>query len=64
MPDGRGVQVFDANKVEVNISAEAVLRGWRDYQGLWRVPIDDGKDVSLNNKELAKPSTIFLTYHQ
>ena len=54
MPGGQGVHVFDANKVEVNISAEAVLRGWRDHQGLWRVPIDDGKDVSLNNKELAQ----------
>ena len=30
-----------------------MLRGCRDQQGLWRVPIDDGKDVSLNNKELA-----------
>ena len=49
-----GVQVYDSNKVEVNISENSVLRGWRDHQGLWRVPIDDGEDVSLNNEELSE----------
>ena len=48
------MQVYDANDVKINISAEAVLQGWRDHQGLWRVPIDDGEDVSLDNKELSK----------
>ena len=54
MPGGKGVQVYDANDVKINISAEAVLRGWRDHQGLWRVPIDDGEDVSLDNEELSE----------
>ena len=56
MPGGQGVQVFDANKVKVNISAESVLQGHRDDQGLWRVPIDNKEDVSLNNDELAQAS--------
>ena len=46
------MQVYNANDVKINISAEAVLREWRDQQGLWRVPIDDGEDVSLDNEEL------------
>ena len=53
MPGGQGVQVFDASKVKVNISAEYVLHGHRDDQGLWRVPIDNKEYVTLNNNELA-----------
>ena len=49
MPGGKGVQVYNSNEVEVIILTEAVLRGWRSHQGLWRVPLDDGEDVSLNN---------------
>ena len=54
MPGGKGVKVYDANDVKINISAEAVLRGWRDHQGLWRVPIDDEEEVFLNDKELSE----------
>ena len=54
------MQVFDANKVKVNISEDAVLRGWRDHQGLWRVSIDDKEDISLSNDELAQAiNTVF-----
>ena len=42
MPGNQGVQVFNGNNVKVNVSGDAVLRGWRDPQGLWRVPMDDG----------------------
>ena len=54
MQGGQWVQVFDANKVKVNITAESVLQGHRDKQGLWRVPIDNKEYVSLNNDELAQ----------
>ena len=40
--------------MKIDISVEALVRGWRDYQGLRRVPIDDGEGVSLNNDELAE----------
>ena len=53
IPADQDVQVFDANKMKVNISADDVLRGWRDDQGLWRAPIDDNEDVSLSHDELA-----------
>ena len=53
-PGGQGSQVFDANKVKLNISAEHVLQGYRDNQGLWRVPIDDKEDFSLTSDELAQ----------
>ena len=36
------------------MSSEVVLQGWRDHQGLWRVPIDDGGDVSLKNEDLSE----------
>ena len=48
------MQVYAANDVKINISAEAVLRGWRDHHGLWRVPIDDGEDVYLDDEELTE----------
>jgi hypothetical protein len=32
MPVGKEMQVYDSNEVVVNISAEAVLRGWRNHQ--------------------------------
>ena len=54
MPGGQGVQVFDAKKVKISISAESVLQGHRDEQGLWRVPIDGREDVSLSKDELAQ----------
>ena len=54
MPGGQGVQVFDAEKVKVSISAESVLQGHRDEQGLWRVPVDGKEDVSLSKDELAQ----------
>ena len=52
MPGNQGVQVFNGNNVKVNVSGDAVLRGWRDPQGLWRVPMDDGEDITLSQQQL------------
>ena len=54
MPGGKGVQVFDENKSNVTVTGDAVLRGWRDSHGLWRVPVgdDSNADISLTRKEL------------
>ena len=52
MPGNQGVQVFNGNNVKVNLSGDAVLRGWRDPQGLWRVPMDDGEDITLSQQQL------------
>ena len=52
MPGNQGVQVFNGNNVKINVSGDAVLRGWRDPQGLWRVPMDDGDSVTLSQQQL------------
>ena len=52
MPGNQGVQVLNGNNVKINVSGDAVLRGWRDPQGLWRVPMDDGDSVTLSQQQL------------
>ena len=52
MPGNQCVYVMDGNQVKVHVSGEAVLRGWRDHQGLWRVPLEDGESVALTQEEL------------
>ena len=57
MPGNQGVQVIDGTKTKMCLPGEAILRGWRDHQGLWRVPIaeeeyalpDEDLEESLNN---------------
>ena len=51
MPGNQGVQIFDGTKSKVYLPREAILRGWRDHQGLWRVPIKD-EEFSLQKEEL------------
>ena len=46
------MQVLDATKSKILVSREAVLRGWRDQQGLWRVPIKDGETMALSQEDL------------
>ena len=41
VPGNQGVQIFDGTKLNIFLPGEAILRGWRDHQGLWRVPIKD-----------------------
>ena len=52
MPGNQGVQVIDGNTVKIHVSEEAVLREWRDPQGLWRVPLDDGNSMPLSPQQL------------
>ena len=40
-PGNQGVHVIGGNNMKINVSGETVLRGWRDPQGLWRVPLGD-----------------------
>ena len=42
MPGGQGVEVYDQEDVKITVSGEAVIRGWRDVDSLWRVPLYDG----------------------
>ena len=52
MPGNKGVQVVDGNKVKIHVSGEAVLRGWRNPQGLWRVPLKDANSMPLSPQQL------------
>ena len=52
MPGNQGVHVIDGNNVKIHVSGEAVLRGWRDPQGLWRVPLEDGNSMPLSPQQL------------
>ena len=52
MPGTQGVQVIDGNNVKIHVSGEAVLRGWRDPQGLWRVPLGGGDSTPLSPQQL------------
>ena len=51
MPGNQGVQIFDGTKTKVCLPGEAILRGWRDHQGLWRVPIKE-EEYALPDEEL------------
>ena len=52
MPGTQGVHAIGGNNVDIHVSGEAVLRGWRDPQGLWRVPLDDGNSMPLSPQQL------------
>lgn len=55
VPGNQGVQIVDGNKVKVHVSGEAVLTGWMDHQGLWRVPMEGRNDVALSRDQLEEP---------
>ena len=35
------VLIYDGADLTIKVSSEAILRGWRDENGLWRVPLQD-----------------------
>jgi hypothetical protein len=37
--DKQQVNVYDVNDVTISVSRGALLRGWRDDNGLWRIPL-------------------------
>ena len=42
-PEGKGVEIYDLQEVNIQASGEPVVRGWRDQAtGLWRIPMVDG----------------------
>ena len=60
MPGNQGVQVLDGNTVKINVSGDAVLRGRRGHQGLWRVPMNDENSVTLSQYQLEESiNTVF-----
>ena len=60
-PRYKGVTVYDANDVLISAQQEALLRGYRDQHGLWRIPLVD-KTQNVNTQTIAlnrpAPTTI------
>ena len=56
-PNDRGVTVHDGNDVKLTFTNDAVLQGWRDEKGLWRIPLtDDGNNVNMQTIALNRPA--------
>ena len=51
-PRYKGVTVYDANDVLISAQQEALLRGYRDQHGLWRIPLVD-KVQNVNKQTIA-----------
>ena len=56
-PGDGGVTVYWHDDVYIRVKKEAVLKGWRDESGLWRVPIkDDVKNENTDTLILQRPA--------
>ena len=57
-PGDRGVTVHWHDDVFIRVSKEAVLQGWRDESGLWRVPIKEKvENQNTDTLLLQRPAT-------
>ena len=48
LPGQEGVNVFNANDVDISSTAPPALQGWRDSRGVWMVPITDDKQSNID----------------
>ena len=48
LPGEEGVNVFNANDVDISSTAPPALQGWRDSRGVWMVPITDDKQSNID----------------
>jgi len=64
--DKEQVNVYDVNDVTISVTRGAILQGWRDSNGLWRIPLlhtvrqDNVNNVSTETVLVNKPPTEFL----
>ena len=64
--DKQQVNVYDVNDVTISVSRGALLRGWRDDTGLWRIPLlptvqqDNVTNVNTDTVLVSKPPTELL----
>ncbi len=65
--DKEQVNVYDVNDVTISVTRGALLRGWRNDTGLWRIPLlptvqhDNVTNVNTDTLLVNKPPTEFLT---
>ena len=48
LPGQEGLNVFNANDVDISSTAPPALQGWRDSRGVWMVPITDDKQSNID----------------
>ena len=64
--DKEQVNVYDVNDINVTVTRGAIIRGWRDDTGLWRIPLlptvrqDNVTNVNTETVLVNKPPTEFL----
>jgi len=55
-PVDGGVNVYLTDDIAINVKKEAVIKGWRDKSGLWRIPIKKEVDnVNTDTLLLQRP---------
>jgi hypothetical protein len=58
-PHQGGVTVHRPNGVRINVTTKALLQGWRDPDGLWRVPLTNGSPGSaMHTIALDRPAPL------
>ena len=58
-PGDKGVAVYDANDVKIELTGDAVVRGWRDpASGLWRVPLTNDPAPNDANSVLLREDAV------
>jgi hypothetical protein len=58
-PHQGGVTVHGPNGVKINVTKEALLQGWRDPDGLWRVPLANvSSDSAMHTIALDRPAPL------
>jgi hypothetical protein len=64
--DKEQVNAYDVNNVTISVTRGSLLRGWRDRNGLWKIPLlptvrqDNVTNVNTNTVLVNKPPTEFL----
>ena len=64
--DNEQVNVYDVNDINITVTRGAIIRGWRDDTGLWRIPLlptvrqDNVTNVNTETVLVNKPPTEFL----
>jgi hypothetical protein len=63
-PRDKGVTVHDENDIKLTLQQTALLQGWRDSQGLWRVALKPSvTNVNTNTIAMDRPAPTEAVYN-
>ena len=55
-PANGGVNIYWSDDIVINVKKEAVIQGWRDESGLWRIPIkEEVENINTDTLLLQRP---------